>query len=392
MILKDPDNVKIHRLRVLHLYEHDYNMILAIKWRLLIQSANKKGILNVGQFGPIPGKNAITPTVIEELQYEISRASKRPLVHMDYDATACYDRIILSLGSLIARGYGQHRNITFINAKTLEEAKYVLKTQLGVSESFYRHSTFLPIYGSGQGAGNSPGLWCCISSVLFDLYEEKAHGAFFQSPDGTVSVRVYMIGFVDDTSGSINDFMLPKSASLNHYVNKATEDAQRWNDILALSGGALEDTKCSYHFLFYEFTISGLAVLKGGTFDPTITINFNDSPHPVPLRHLSAYTAHKTLGVRKPPSGDPSATFTVISETNKTHTKLIARSPLVSTDAWTYYHSIYLPSITYPIPSSTLTNSQCDDLQRQVKQAVIPKCGYNRNTPNAVVYGHSDYA
>ena len=392
MILKDPNNVKIHRLRVLHLYEHDYNMILAIKWRDLIQSANKKGTLNEGQFGSVPGKNAITPTIIEELQYKISRASKRPLLHMDYDATACYDRIILSLGSLIARGYGQHRNITIINANTLESAKYVLKTQLGVSESFYRHSNLVPIYGSGQGSGNSPGLWCCISSVSFDLYEEKAHGAFFQSPDGTLSVRIYMIGFVDDTSGSTNDFLLPKPAPMEHYTIKATEDAQRWNDILGLTAGALEDTKCSYHFLYYNFTLTGLAVLKGGTFDPKIIIQFNDNEQPTALKQLSAHTSHKTLGVRKNPAGNPNSLFAVVEEKNKIHSKLIARSPLDRIDAWTYYHAIYLPSITYSFPSSTLTDSQCNQLQIQVKQAVLPKYGFNRNTPNAVVYGHSDYA
>ena len=37
MILKQPGNHKIHRLHVIHLYEHDYNLLLAMKWRSLIQ-------------------------------------------------------------------------------------------------------------------------------------------------------------------------------------------------------------------------------------------------------------------------------------------------------------------------------------------------------------------
>ena len=48
-----------------------------------------------------------------------------------------------------------------------------------------------------------------------------------------------MIGFVDDTSGSTNDFLLPKPAPLTHYANLTIHDAQRWNDTLQLSGGAL---------------------------------------------------------------------------------------------------------------------------------------------------------
>ena len=35
MILKEPNNHKIHRLRVIHLFEADYNLILSVKWRQL---------------------------------------------------------------------------------------------------------------------------------------------------------------------------------------------------------------------------------------------------------------------------------------------------------------------------------------------------------------------
>jgi hypothetical protein len=192
MILKEPGNDKIHRLRVLHIYEHDYNLLLAVKWRQLIYKNTFNQTLNQGQYGAVPGKDAVTPTIIEELQYEISRASKRPLIHMDYDATACYDRITMNLASLISRAYGQHRSIVFINAKTLKSAKYILKTKLGISETAYQHCTAHPIYGSGQGAGNSSGIWCVISSVSFDLYEEKAHGAHFESPDGKYKVHIYI--------------------------------------------------------------------------------------------------------------------------------------------------------------------------------------------------------
>lgn len=158
MILKDPRDLRIHRLRVIHLYEQDYTMVLAIKWRHLLLHCDKHDLIHPHQFGAVPGKNSITPTIIEELQYEISRASKRPLVHNDYDATACYDRIIMNLASLISRSYGQHRSIVFINGNTLKQAKYVLKTKLGVSEEAYEHCELFPIYGSGQGAGNSPGI------------------------------------------------------------------------------------------------------------------------------------------------------------------------------------------------------------------------------------------
>ena len=38
---KDPGRPKIHRLRVIHLYELDYNLYLAVKWRALVRHAVK---------------------------------------------------------------------------------------------------------------------------------------------------------------------------------------------------------------------------------------------------------------------------------------------------------------------------------------------------------------
>jgi hypothetical protein len=94
----------------------------------------------------------------------------------------------------------------FVHAKTLEETKYKLKTRLGVSDEFYANCQAFPIYGTGQGSGNSPAIWCIVSSVLFSCHQEKAYGAFFCTPDKQTSVSLSMIGFVDDSTGQVNSF------------------------------------------------------------------------------------------------------------------------------------------------------------------------------------------
>ena len=40
MIFKDVGNYKIHRLCVIRIYEADFNLLLAIQWRQLLQSAD----------------------------------------------------------------------------------------------------------------------------------------------------------------------------------------------------------------------------------------------------------------------------------------------------------------------------------------------------------------
>ena len=121
-----------------------------MKWCSLIHHCVHTKQFNPGQYGGLPGHDTITLLIIDEFQYEISRASKRPPFHLDYDATACYDRIILPMASLIAHVHGQHHSIVLINATTLKSAQYLLKTQLVISSTIYSHSELFPIYGSGQ--------------------------------------------------------------------------------------------------------------------------------------------------------------------------------------------------------------------------------------------------
>ena len=66
---------------------------------------------------------------------------------MDYDAASFYERIMLNLASLASHTHSQNKSITIINATTLQEAKFVLKTQLGTSKQHYTHSDIHPLYG-----------------------------------------------------------------------------------------------------------------------------------------------------------------------------------------------------------------------------------------------------
>jgi hypothetical protein len=200
MLEKEPGNPKIHRLQVIHLYEADYNLILALKARKLVHNAEDNGLLNKSLYGARPGRMAHDPVGLEEFVGEITRLSRKPCIKNAEDATACYDRIIPGVGNLASRAFGMHRFVALVQGKTLEEVRYHLKTKLGISDENYKHCDIYPIYGTGQGSGNSPTVWLVISSILFDCYESKAFGATFESPDRTLRLRLFRAGFVDDTT------------------------------------------------------------------------------------------------------------------------------------------------------------------------------------------------
>jgi hypothetical protein len=118
----------------------------------LLHHAKATNLLHGGQYGGRPGREVTALTFIEELKTDICYASRKPLINFDNDATSSYDRIIASIASLISWSHGQHRDVCFVHVATLQEAKFRLKTDMGVTKEFYQHCTAYHIYGTGQGS------------------------------------------------------------------------------------------------------------------------------------------------------------------------------------------------------------------------------------------------
>ena len=93
-----------------------------------------------------------------------------------------------------------------------------------------------PIYGTGQGSGNSPAIWLVVSSILFQCYSKQAHGARFQSPDCSVCIDLFRVGFVDETCGYVNTFNLDIPSTPEELTTLLTHNAQLWSDLLWASG------------------------------------------------------------------------------------------------------------------------------------------------------------
>ena len=102
MALKEPGSFKAHRLRVAHLYEAGFSLLLAAKWRQLAHHAAGNGLLHPSQYGGAPGRDSITPALAQAAQHEAARAARAPLATTGYDATSCYGRIIASIAVLAA--------------------------------------------------------------------------------------------------------------------------------------------------------------------------------------------------------------------------------------------------------------------------------------------------
>jgi len=390
MIFKDQGNFKIHRLRVLHIYEADLNLIMAVKWRELLRSAEVHGQVNSNQHGARPGCEASSLALSEELRTDISYSTRRTLVSVDNDASDCFDRMLPPLISLNNRAYGLPQELARLHGNTLKSTQYFLRTSKGLSETFYTHCDEFPIYGTGQGSGNSPVLWLLLSATLFDIHSSMAFGATLKDPSGKNSLSLSINGFVDDTNACVNEWRPQSDGKLKELMEKVTHDAQLWNDLLFTSGSKLEISKCSFHCLQFQFMADGTPTVN---LDRTPPITITDSVQDIPIQvtSLSLFTPHKTLGHWKSPAGQSTTQLKTLMARMKTISTRISTSWLSRYGARLAYHGIYVATLRYVLPQCHFPTQALRKAEKQSLPPLYAKCGFSRKTSQALLFAPTEY-
>ena len=85
--------------------------------------------------------------------------------------------------------------------------------------------------------------------------------------------------------------------NLRWLVQQAQSNANLWALLLSATGGALELLKCSYHVLFWKFSLQGAPVLTNMKRElPQLTVSNPYTKATCELEYLNPYSSHKTLG------------------------------------------------------------------------------------------------
>jgi hypothetical protein len=201
MISKVEGQARIDKLRIIHIYEADYNGLLKINWpQRAAKHATKNNLLNYSQGGGQKGRQANHTVLQKEMKYMYARLRKHNMATMDNDAKACYDRIIMSLATIVSGYYGLPRNTRKLQANAIRSMQFHIKTALGVSTEYYQDTSETPLHGSGQGSGSASTLWMFISSIIMTIYQDLAKGMQMTDADITDTIQHWIDGYVDDTS------------------------------------------------------------------------------------------------------------------------------------------------------------------------------------------------
>jgi hypothetical protein len=132
LIEKDPGEPRLHRLRIIHLFEADYNLILKLLCgSRLVRTGEKLKQLNNNQHGSCHDRQGLDPVHLHLISMDLCRILKLDMASFDNDASTCYDRIIVSPGMLAARRLGMPENAIRCNSQALMLMKYAVKTYTG---------------------------------------------------------------------------------------------------------------------------------------------------------------------------------------------------------------------------------------------------------------------
>jgi hypothetical protein len=176
----------VHRLRVIHLFEADYNFIIGtILGRRAMYSGVDNKTLHPSQWAQ-PGRQCSDVVVLRELTLAVAKLTKTPIAGFENDASACYNIIIMNLVGAVFQRMGVPEGPLRLQEQNLLRVVHYLKTGFGTSTTSYTSDTLFRIYGVGQGSKAGPVTWAAVSSIFFEAQDILGTGICFQNPTRSI--------------------------------------------------------------------------------------------------------------------------------------------------------------------------------------------------------------
>jgi ribonuclease HI/enamine deaminase RidA (YjgF/YER057c/UK114 family) len=390
MLEKIPGKPMLHKLRVIHILEADYNLALKeIFGRRLMQNCERYGALGNRQDGFRKGRSTMRTILQNEL---LSDYNKRLRVNNFIgltDISGCFDRILPSIISLINQRNGCPPEAVKSHATTLEKAQYHLKSKNGISKKYYSHSEKTPIYGNGQGAGDSPSQWSQESALLFDLYENAVMGAQMSFRNGKIATKLPLTAFADDTNLLGNDDQ--HTMNTNQLVEQAKQAFQTWDKLLHATGHFMELAKCSCYLSVWDFQEDGYAyTIPPDVLNVEIKVQGANGVQQT-IQQLSTDESQKVLGVMRNPIGNQQDEVKRLRKKSDSFASKINSHLLNHADAFLAYEAFYIPAMRYSLAITSINQVDFESIQGAATTAFLASMGYNRNMPRAVTYAPKLY-
>lgn len=211
-------------------------------------------------------------------------------------------------------------------------------------------------------------------------------------PTCEISLRQWLEALVDDSSLFTN---VDPNASLATLTQTLQEDAQYWENLLSISGGCLEPSKCFYYVLAWTFLSKGDPI-------PMNMTDLSEQATPIQIQEFgkeefttiaikAPEVAHKTLGVWKSMIGNDSTHVNHLKTRSVNMSSIVATSGLRPYQADVALRMIYTPAMTYSLLAVNISEKILNKIQAKSLKSFIPALGFNRNFPREIILGPKEF-
>ena len=167
MLEKKPGVRRIHQLRIIGLVEADFNTALKFYFAKHLVAQSERTNLTEEQWGGRPGRTASDAALRKMLTFEYGRAMYVTMALFMNDATACFDRMVPNISSLVAMKYGMAPSVMKSRNLVMEAMQHIVRTKYGESTLRYmQENGDFALAGETQGKGDVASLWSILSHTL----------------------------------------------------------------------------------------------------------------------------------------------------------------------------------------------------------------------------------
>lgn len=151
------------------------------------------------QWGGRVKLSSIDLGISKRIIIDYAKLTNKPVAIVDIDATACYDRIVHSIGVLAMASYGLHTKAIRWLLTMLEQMTY--RKNIGKKQSEYTYpSKDDDIQGLGQDSAYAGARWMFTDAKIIEHYSAQAHPLLMTCPQEEKIVGKSSETFVDDST------------------------------------------------------------------------------------------------------------------------------------------------------------------------------------------------
>ena len=125
--------------------------------------------------------------------------------------------------------------------------------------------------------------------------EENITGFEFEDPSNEIAAAWHIGAFVDDTNQGVTDSKGTQSQA--ELLETLRQVGQMWENLLHISGGALNLSKCLWSLQFWEWHKGRPRLQQMSKDDPHLVMTSGSSPEHNIIRQVDNDSAPKGLGV-----------------------------------------------------------------------------------------------